>query len=151
MPNGTIPGKLNPKIHTSQRKILGSKLVREVIPTRLVRRMVPSDIKSMCRPPPKPPDKQNGLEGEINKKMSPYVNPIYRPPNMKNGEEKEKKIWDYRTPPKPPFIQIANGERIGVPEKNGLPYAEPNYRPPPKTPPKPPPKPFNVARVPRTR
>ena len=77
--NGTIQGKLIPKIHTRQRNILGSKLVRRVIHTRLVRRIIPPDTKSIGRPPFKLPDKQNGSENEINKKMSPYKNPIYRP------------------------------------------------------------------------
>ena len=39
--------------------------------------------------------------------MSPYMNPIYRPPpkppNMKIREEKEKKLWDYRSPPQAPL------------------------------------------------
>ena len=60
VPNRTTLGKLIPKVHTRWRKILGSKLVRRVIPT---------NIKSIGRPPSKLPDKQNGLEGEINKKM----------------------------------------------------------------------------------
>ena len=84
------------------------------------------------------PDKQNGSEGEINKKMSPYMDPIYRlppkPPNMKNREEKERKIWDYRPPSKPPYIQNADGEMIGILEKGSLPYVGPEYRPPPKPP-----------------
>ena len=129
MPNRTTLGKLIPKVHTRWRKILGSKWVRRVIPTY---------IKSIGRPTSKSPDKQNGLEGEINQKMSPHVNPIYRsppkPPNMKNRKEKEKKIWDYRSPHKPPFIQNVDGEIIGFLEKENLCYAEPEYRLPPKLP-----------------
>ena len=37
----TTLGRLIPKIHTGQRKILGSKLVRRVIPTKSVRRIIP--------------------------------------------------------------------------------------------------------------
>ena len=37
VPNRTILGTLIPKVHTRQKKKLGSKLVRRVIPTRLVR------------------------------------------------------------------------------------------------------------------
>ena len=42
VPNRTILGEIIPKVHTRQRKILGSKLVRRVIPT---------NIKSIGRPP----------------------------------------------------------------------------------------------------
>ena len=66
-----ILGKLIPITHTSQRKILRSESVRKEIPTH---------TDSICRPPSKPPDKQNSLEGEISKTISPYINSIYRPP-----------------------------------------------------------------------
>ena len=45
VPNITTLGKSIPKLHTRWRKILGSKLVRRVIPT---------NIKSIGRPPSKP-------------------------------------------------------------------------------------------------
>ena len=64
--------------------------------------------------PSKPPNKQNCLEGEISKKILPYINPIYR------------------SPPKPPNIQNTDGERIWVLENKSLLYTESDYRPPPK-------------------
>ena len=100
--------------------------------------VIPTNIKSIGRLPSKLSNKQSGSGGEINKKMSPYMNPIYRPPPkppiMKNREEKEKKIWDYRPPPKPPYIQNADGEMIGILEKESLLYVGPEYRPPLKPP-----------------
>ena len=57
VPRRNILGKSIPWLHTRQRKVLGSNLVRRVTPTRSVKREVPS----MCRPPPKPPDRQNSL------------------------------------------------------------------------------------------
>ena len=96
VPNRTILGKL--KTYTKQRKILGSKLVRRVIS---------ANTNLICRPPSKPPDKQNSLEGEINKKISPYMNPICRPPpkppNMKSTGE--KKLW-YYTPLQNPLQKL---------------------------------------------
>ena len=46
VPNRNILGKSISKLHTRQRKILGSILVRKVNPTRLVKRRIPS----MCSP-----------------------------------------------------------------------------------------------------
>ena len=37
------------------------------------------------------------------------------------------------TPSKPPYLQNADGERIGALENENLLYAEPEYRPPSKT------------------
>ena len=68
-------------------------------------------------------------------------------PNRKDGEEKEKRIWDYRLPPKPPFIQNGDEKGIRVPEKKCLLDTEPNYR----SPPEPPPKVCGIVMVPRTR
>ena len=46
VPNRNILGKSISKLHTRQRKVLGSKVVRRVNPTRLVKRK----ILLMCRP-----------------------------------------------------------------------------------------------------
>ena len=51
--NRKILGKI-PKLHTRQRKVLGSKIVRRVNTTGLVKRKIPS----ICRPPPKPADRK---------------------------------------------------------------------------------------------
>ena len=104
--NPNIPGKLIPKLHTRHRKVLGSKLVRRVNPTRMVRRIIPS----MCRPPPKPPDRQNSLNDKASNRVMPYVNPKRRPAIHYANEQ--GKSWDHRPPPKPPYLQNADGERI---------------------------------------
>ena len=44
-------------LHTKWKKVLGSKVVRRANPTKLVKREV-------CRPPPKPPDRQNSVNYE---------------------------------------------------------------------------------------
>ena len=115
VPNRNILGKSISKLHTRQRKILGSKLVRRVNPTRLVKRK----NTSMCRLPPEPSDRQNGLNDKASKTVFPdiyYAN--------------EERV-NYRPPPKPPYILNINGEVIGIIEKENLLYTEPNYRPPP--------------------
>ena len=100
VPSRTTLGKSIPKLHTRWRKILGSKLFRRVIPT---------NIKSIGRPPSKLPDKQNGSEGAINKKMSPYMNPIYRPPpkppNMKMRRKRKRKYGTTDPLPSPLYIK----------------------------------------------
>ena len=63
IPNRNIIGKSLPKLHTRHRKFLGLKLVKRVYPTRLVKRKIPS----MCRPPPRPPDRQNILNDKASK------------------------------------------------------------------------------------
>ena len=78
--NKTALGRLIPKIHTGQRGISGSKLVRRVIPTKSVRRIVPTNTNLICRPPSKPPDKQNSPECQISEKTLPYINLKYRLP-----------------------------------------------------------------------
>ena len=107
LPDRALQGRLIPIKHASRRETLKSELVRKEIPTY---------TGSVCRPPSKPPEKQNSLEGEISKKISPYINPTYKPPT------------------KPPNIQNTNGERIGVHEKESLPYAKSDYRLRPKHP-----------------
>ena len=53
--------------------------VGERLRSESIRKEIPTYIDSICRPPSKPPDMQNSLEGEITKKIVPYINPIYRP------------------------------------------------------------------------
>ena len=62
LPVRALQGKLIPIIHASQRETLRFESVRKEIPTY-------TDL--ICRPPSKPPDKQNSLEGEISKKYHP--------------------------------------------------------------------------------
>ena len=97
--NRNIPYKSIPKLHTRQRNVLGSKLVRRVNPIRLVKRK----ILSMCRPPPKPPGRQNSLNSE---RVLPNIDPKGRPLTNKDRV-------NYRPPPKPPCILNVDGEVIG--------------------------------------
>ena len=134
-----ILGKI-PKLHTKQKRILGSKLVRRAIPTGLVKRKIPL----ICRPSSKPPGRQNRLNVKIskivlskihyNKKRFGYRLPL-TPSFMLNANregmrdlEKEDKI-SYRSPPKPPYIVNVNGEVIGTIEKEDLPYVAPRPNP----------------------
>ena len=91
-PDRAIVGELIPTTYVSRRESLRSEVVRKEIATY---------IYSICRPPSKPPDKQNSLEGEIHKKMLSYLNPIYRPPlktpNTQNTKGKRK--WIFRRKP----------------------------------------------------
>ena len=103
LPGSAIIGKLIPITHVSHRESLRSEAVRKKKSTY---------IDSICRPPSKPPDKQNSLEGEISKKIVPYIDPIYRPP------------------PKPPNTQNTKGERKWIFRKK--PYMKSNYRSPRK-------------------
>ena len=72
-PDRALQGKLIPKTHASWRETLRPELVRKEIPTY---------TDSICKLTSKPPDKQNSLEGEISKEISPYIDPIYRPPSQ---------------------------------------------------------------------
>ena len=85
IPNRNIIGKLISKLHTRWKGILGSKLVKKVNPTRLVKRGIPS----MCRPPPKPPDRQKSLNDKASKRILPDIH-----------YANEEKV-NYRLPPKP--------------------------------------------------
>ena len=76
VPNRNIPGKSIPKLHTRWRKVSGSKLVRRVNPTRLVKRKIPS----MCRSPPRPPDRHNSLNDKASKRVLPNVDPKRKTP-----------------------------------------------------------------------
>ena len=108
LPDKAIIGKIIPLTHVGRIESLRSEAVRKEVSTYIV---------SICRPPSKPPDKQNSLEGEINKKTVPDINPINRPP------------------PKPSNTQIIKGKRKWVFRKK--PYMKSDYRPPPKPPYKP--------------
>ena len=111
VPNRNILGKSISKLHTKQRKILGSKMVRRVNPTRLVKRKIPSKI---CRPPTKPPDRKNRLNAKVSKRI------------LSKMHAKEDRV-NYRPPSKSPFMLNANRERIKDSEKED----RVNYRPPP--------------------
>ena len=54
LPDRTVIGKLIPRTYASQRETLRSESARKEIPTY---------TDSVCRPPSKPPDKLNSLEG----------------------------------------------------------------------------------------
>ena len=92
VPNRKILGKSLPKLHIRQRMVLGSKLAGKVNTTRLVKRKIPS----ICRPLPKPPDRQNSLNVKTSKRALPKI---------QNASERV----DYRPPPKPPYILNVDG------------------------------------------
>ena len=103
VPNRKILGKSIPKLHNMsklhirQKKVLGSKLVRRVNTARLVKTKIPS----ICRPPPKPPDRQNRLNVKVSKRI------------LSKMHAKEDRV-NYRPPSKPPYILNVNREVIGV-------------------------------------
>ena len=139
-------------------RVIPSKLLTRASQEETLRKEITPYKGSTCKPPSKPPDRQNHLNDKISRRVLPYINPkgrsLPKPPNIHNTNEEgkiwnyrpppnppkienmeeETRIWHYRPPPKPPNIQNTDGERIGVPEKKSLPYAEPSYRPPPKPP-----------------
>ena len=92
LPDRENIGKIIPTTYVSMRESLRSEVVRKEIPTY---------IDSLCRPPSKPPDKQNSLEGEISKKILPYINPIYRPPSkpVNTQNTKGERKWIFRKKP----------------------------------------------------
>ena len=106
LPDRTNIGKTIPTTYVSRGESLRSEVVRKEIPTY---------IDSTCRPPSKPTDKQNSVEGKICTKMLPYLNPIYmpppKPPNTQNTKGKRKWIFRRklytktacRSPLKPPY------------------------------------------------
>ena len=59
----------------------------------------------MCRPPPRPPDRQNSLNDKANKGVLPKIHYV-----------NEERV-NYRPPPKPPYIINVDGEVIGIIEK----------------------------------
>ena len=100
-------------------------------PTRLVKGKIPS----MCRPPPKPPHRQNSLNDKASKSVLPNVDPkgrpVTKPPDIHYANEERVNC---RSPPRTPYIWNVNGEVIGIIEKENLPYVVPKPRPPPKPP-----------------
>ena len=119
VPNRNVLGISIPKFHTKQRKVLGSKLFRRAKPTKMVK----SKIPSICRPPPKPPDRQNRLNVKVSKRILSKVHA-------------KKDRGNYRPPPKLPYILNVKGEVIGIIENENLPYIVPKSKPPPEPPPK---------------
>ena len=59
----------------------------------------------MCRPPPKPPDRQNSLNDEASESALPDTDPKGRPltkhPDIHYANEERV---NYGPPPKPPYI-----------------------------------------------
>ena len=91
----------------------------------------------ICKPPPKPPDRQNSLNLRQETKKGrekPYKNQKERQ-EIQNAEEegidaqKIDKELNYSPPPKPPYILDANGEVIGIIE-NVVPKTRPPLKPP---------------------
>ena len=102
------------KLHTKQ-KVLGSKVIRRENPIKLIK-------GETCRPPPKPPDRENSfnLRHETKKgRVRPYQNKRESQGIQKIGEE-----LNYRPPSKLPFILDTNGEVIGLIE-NVVPKSRP--------------------------
>ena len=109
------------KIHPKWKKVLTSRVVKRAHLTGL-------EKDKTCRPPPKPPDRENSLSlrHETKKgRVRPYKN---------KKESQEAQIIDRklncRPTPKLPYILNANGEVIGILEN-----IVPESRPPPKLPP----------------
>ena len=113
IPTRNILGDSIPKLHAIWSKILGSKLSRRVNPTRSVKKRV----HSMCRPPSKPPDRQNNLDIQA-----------------RNYAREE--TANNRPPPKSMCILNVNREVVGIIKKENLSCVVPKPRPPPKLPPK---------------
>ena len=113
IPTRNILGDSIPKLHTKRTKILGSKIGRRINSTRLVKRRV----HSMCRPPSKPPDRQNNLDIKA-----------------RNYAREEKA--NNRPPPKSPCILNVNREVVRLIEKDNFSCVVPKPRPQPKPPPK---------------
>ena len=107
------------KIHPKQKKVLTSRAVKKV-------NLIGLEKGKICRPPPKPPDRENSLNlrHETKKgRVRPYKN---------KKESQEAQIIDRklncRSTPKLPYILNANGEVIGILEN-----IVPKNRPPPKS------------------
>ena len=92
--------------------------------------------REICRPLPKPPDRKNGLNHKQetkNGRVKPYENKK-ESQEIQNADEegidaqKIDKELNYRPPPKPPYILIANGEVIGIIE-NIVPKTRPSLKP----------------------
>ena len=116
-------------LHTKQKKVLGSKVIRRANSTKLVKREV-------CRPPPKPPHILN-INGEVIGVIVNVVSktrPPFKPPRIHSSVDREKiglekeyllnTVLNHRPPPEPPpkrfRVQsdimdklISNGKTIG--------------------------------------
>ena len=117
-------------LHTKQKKVLGSKVIRRANPAKLVKREV-------CRPPPKPPDRKNSVNYNHETKkgrIKPYKNQEEKQ-EIQNAEEegidaqKIDKELNCRPPQKPLYIVNTNGEVIGIIE-NMVPKTRPPLKPP---------------------
>ena len=97
-------------------------MVRRVKPTKKVKTKIPS----ICRPPPKPPDRQNRLNVKVSEKI------------LSQMHAKEDRV-NYMAPSKPPFIVNANKEGIRDLKREDLPYVVPKSKLPPKF--------YNIVRV----
>ena len=117
-------------LHTKQKAVLGSEVIKSANPTKLVKREV-------CRPPPKPPDRPNGVnyEQEAKKRRRKLHENQEERQDIQNAEEEEidaqkiDKELNCRPPPKPPYILNTKGEVIEIIEN-----VVPKTRPPPKPP-----------------
>ena len=78
--------------------------------------------REICRPPTKPPDRQNSVNYKHetkNGREKPYKN-LKKGQEIQNADEegidaqKIDKEQNYRPPPKPPYIVNTNGEVIGI-------------------------------------
>ena len=124
-----LPRKIKSKLHPKQKKALTSRAVRRANSTGLVKREI-------CRPLPKPPDRQNRLyyKHETKKgREKPYENKMGRQEIQNVDEEgidaqQIGKELNYRPPPKPPYILNAIGEVIGIIE-NIVPKTRPPLNP----------------------
>ena len=100
----TLVCETNTQAHsmTEQKVLLPERALQsKIIPnlrSEIAIKEIPMCIDLICRSSSKPTDKQNNLEGEISKKISPYLNPIYRPPpNIQNTKGERK--WIFRKKP----------------------------------------------------
>ena len=109
------------ELHPKWEKVLTSRAVKRANPTGL-------EKGKTCRPPPKPPDRENNLSLKHATKKGRV-----RPDENKRESQEAQKIdreLNYRPPPKLPYILNANGQVIGILEN-----IVPKNRPPPKLPP----------------
>ena len=78
---------------------------------------------------------QTSLNDKASKRVLPDIDPkgrpLSKPPDIHYANEERV---NYRPPPKPPYIQNADGEVIGSLKGKILPYVVPKLRPPPKPP-----------------
>ena len=107
-------------LHNKRKKVLESKIIRRANPTKLVK-------KEVCRPPPKPPDRENSLNLRHETKKG-RVRPYKNKKKSQEGQKIDRKL-NYRPPPKLPYILHINGEVIGIIE-NVVPKTRHSFKPP---------------------